>query len=140
WLLFALALWVWHAPALFEAALRNEMIHALEHLVFLVSATLFWWVLLKPTRPSYTHYGMAIPYLFTTALHSGILGALMTFGTQPWYRFYTAQVSPWGLTALEDQQLAGLIMWVPGGALFTVLTIAYFAAWLSALERRSVGS
>src|SRR5437762_6162146 len=86
WLLFALALWVWHAPALFEAALRNEMIHALEHLVFLVSATLFWWVLLKPTRPSYTHYGMAIPYLFTTALHSGILGALMTFGTQPWYR------------------------------------------------------
>jgi putative membrane protein len=138
WLLFALALWGWHTPALYEAALKSETLHAVEHLGFLATAMLFWWVLIKPTRPTYLHYGMAIPYLFTTVLHSGLLGALMTFTSQPWYPYYAPLVTPWGLTPLQDQQLAGLIMWLPGGAVFTLLTIGYFAAWFRALEQRSV--
>ena len=61
----------------------------------------------------------------------------MTFTSQPWYADYAPRVAVWGLTPLQDQQLAGLIMWVPGGAVFTLLTIGYFAAWLRALERRN---
>ncbi len=137
WLLFMIVIWIWHARALFEAALQNEMIHTIEHLGFLATAMLFWWVLLKPTGQKHLHYGMAIPYLFTTILHSSILGALMTFTSQPWYPYYTALVNPWGITPLEDQQLAGLIMWIPGGIVFTLMTIGYFAAWLQALEQRS---
>jgi putative membrane protein len=138
WLLFAIMLWVWHASRLYEAALLDETIHTLEHLLFLVTAMLFWWVLFKQTTQKHVHYGMAIPYLFMTILHSGILGALMTFASQPWYPYYAPFVRSWGLTPLQDQQLAGLIMWIPGGAIFTLLTIGYFAAWLRALEQRSV--
>ena len=94
-------------------------------------------MLFKHTRPGHLHYAMAIAYLFTTALQSGILGALMTFTSQAWYPYYADLAAPWGLSALQDQQLAGLIMWVPGGFVFTLLTIGYFAAWLRALERRS---
>jgi putative membrane protein len=137
WLLFAVVVWLWHAPALFQAALRDETLHALEHLAFLASALLFWWVLFRDTAPNHVRYGMAVPYLFLTLLQSGILGALMTFTSQAWYPYYAPLVGPWGLTPLQDQQLAGLIMWFPGGALFTLLTIGYFAAWLRALDERS---
>jgi putative membrane protein len=97
---------------------------------------LFWWILFKPTGQKHVRYGMAILYLFTTVLHSAVLGALMTFTSRPWYPSYATLVIPWGLTPLQDQQLAGLIMWMPGGFILTVLTIGYFAAWLRALEQR----
>jgi putative membrane protein len=138
WILFVFVFWIWHASVLYEAALQNEPIHMLEHSAFLLSGMLFWWVLLKPTEQKYRRYGLAIPYLFTTLLQSGILGALITFGSRPWYSDYAASVQSWGLTPLQDQQLAGLIMWILGGAVFTLLTIGYFAAWLRALEQRSV--
>ena len=137
WILFTVSMWLWHAPLLFQAALRNEWIHALEHLTILITAMLFWWVLLKRTRPDHIHYAITVPFLFLTVLQSGILGALMTFTSQPWYSYYAVHALPWGLTSLQDQQLAGLMMWMPGGAVFTLLTIGYFAAWLRALEKRS---
>jgi putative membrane protein len=139
WLAFALALWLWHAPLLFESALRDASIHAIEHLVLLAAAMLFWWLLLKQTGPDHVRYGIAVPYLFTTAIHSAVLGALMTFSAQAWYPFYAPFVAVWGYTPLEDQQLAGLVMWIPGGFVFTLLTIVYFAAWFNALEKRSMG-
>ncbi|MCC7450999.1 MAG: cytochrome c oxidase assembly protein [Anaerolineae bacterium] len=137
WALFAVTMWVWHLPALYEAALHDEALHAFEHLNFLLTAMLFWWVLLDSSRPRHIRYGMAIPYLFTTALHSGVLGALLTFTELPWYLFYAQSVLAWGLSPLQDQQLAGLIMWLPGGALFTLLTVLYFGAWLNVLEQRT---
>ncbi len=138
WLAFTVTMWAWHLPALYEAALRSEAMHALEHGVFLATAMLFWSVLVRHARPDRVRYGIAIPYLFTAALQSGILGALMTFTTRPWYPYYATLTPAWGLTPLQDQQLAGLIMWAPVGALFTILTIAYFAAWLRSLEQRAV--
>lgn len=138
WVVFTLAMWLWHTPLLYQAALDNEWIHILEHLIFLMTAMLFWWLLLKQQRPDHIHYAMTIPFLFLTVLQSGILGALMTFTTQAWYPAYAVSTTTWGLTPLEDQQLAGLIMWMPGGAIFTLLTIGHFAAWLRALEQRSV--
>ncbi len=137
WVLFTATMWLWHASALYEAALQNEAVHTFEHITFLFTAILFWWVLFKHTRPDHLHYAMTVPFLFLTVLQSGILGALMTFTSQPWYSTYALSAPQWGLTALQDQQIAGLIMWMPGGAVFTLLTIGYFAAWLQALKRRS---
>jgi cytochrome c oxidase assembly factor CtaG len=100
WSLHAAALWVWHVPALFDAGLVSAPTHALQHASFFWSALLFWWVVFRRVRS-----GTAALYLLTTLIHSGALAALLTFAPQPLYRD----------TALADQQLGGLIMWVPAG-------------------------
>ena len=135
WVLHALALWVWHVPSLYEAALRSEAIHAVQHLSFFVTASLFWWSLVHG-RFGRIGYGMAVFYVFTTAVHSSILGALLTVAPRLWYPIYEARTMQWNLDALEDQQLAGLLMWVPAGVIFLVLGLALFAAWLGEAERR----
>ena len=133
WVLFTTVLWAWHTRVLYEAALRDETIHGLEHVGFLATAALFWWVVLRHNRPRAVRYIIAVPYLFTTSVQSGVLGALMSFSAQPWYPYYTARTASWGLTPLQDQQIAGLIMWLPGSAVFTALAIGYFAASLKRL-------
>src|SRR3954453_19125551 len=133
--LHAIALWVWHIPSWYEATLRNDGIHALQHISFLLTATMFWWSLTHG-RYGRLGYGAAVVYVFATAGHSGALGALITFAPHLWYPIYGARTAAWGLNAMEDQQLAGLIMWIPAGVLFTILGIAIFAAWLGEAERR----
>jgi putative membrane protein len=135
WALHGVALWVWHIPSLYEAALRNDGIHAVQHLCFFVTAGLFWWALVHG-RFGRAGYGVAVFYVFTTALHSSILGALMTFAPRLWYPLYEARTLRWHLSPLEDQQLAGLLMWVPAGVIFLILGLALFAAWMGAMERR----
>ncbi|MBS1818207.1 MAG: cytochrome c oxidase assembly protein [Acidobacteria bacterium] len=136
WLLHALALWTWHVPVLYEAALANDVIHAAEHACFFVTALLFWWGI-AGGRYGRARYGAAVVYVFATALHSGLLGAALTLSPTVWYDAYASTTTAWGLTALEDQQAAGLIMWVPAGLVFTGVGLAFFAAWLRASERRS---
>jgi putative membrane protein len=136
WLLHAVALWVWHVPALYQSALEDERLHALQHGCFFITALLFWWGL---TRGRYGRmgYGAAVIYVFATALHTGLLGAAMTISPSVWYPFYAASTPAWGLTPLEDQQLAGLIMWVPAGLVFTGMGLLFFATWVRESERRS---
>jgi cytochrome c oxidase assembly factor CtaG len=136
WLLHGLALWVWHLPALYQAALRNSAIHAVEHLCFLVTACLFWWALIHG-RYGRVGYGAAVVFVFATAVHSGALGALLTFAPRVWYPLYAARASLAGADPLEDQQLAGLIMWIPFGVIFLILGLGLFAAWLGEAERKS---
>ena len=135
WVLHGLALWVWHVPSLYEAALRDDAVHAVQHLCFFVTGALFWWALVHG-RFGRIGYGVAVFYVFTTALHSSILGALLTFAPRLWYPIYEARATRWNLDALEDQQLAGLLMWIPAGVVFLVLGLALFAAWLGQAERR----
>jgi cytochrome c oxidase assembly factor CtaG len=135
WIIHAIALWVWHAPALFEAALHREWIHAVQHICFLGSALLFWWTLIHG-RHGGLGYGASVVYVFTTAAHSSVLGALLTFAPRAWYPTYAATTQLWSLSPLEDQQLGGLIMWVPAGALLLVLGLALFAAWIGESQRR----
>jgi putative membrane protein len=132
WLLHAVALWAWHVPALFNAALASDPIHALQHLSFFGTAVLFWWGLVQD-RYDRMQYGAAVLYVFTTAVHSGVLGALLTLSPWPWYPAYATTTAAFGLTPLEDQQLGGLIMWVPAGAIYVAVGLAFFAAWLGAL-------
>ena len=135
WLLHGLALWIWHMPSLYDAALQSEAIHAVQHLCFFLSASLFWWGITHG-RYGRAGYGAAVVYIFATAMHSGILGALLTFSPHVWYPLYERTSTTFGLTPLEDQQLAGLLMWVPAGVTFVAGGLYFFAAWLKESERR----
>ena len=117
WVLHATALWLWHIPILYEAALRNDAIHALEHASFVGTALLFWWLVVHPGQHRLGR-GLGVVYLFGAALQSGVLGALITFAPRPWYPMHYGTTRAWGLTPLEDQQLAGLLMWVPASLVY----------------------
>jgi len=134
-LLYGLALWIWHVPPLYDAALAHEGVHIIQHLCFFGTAALFWWGIVHG-RQGRTGYGAAVVYLFVTAVHGGVLGALLTVSPRVWYAPYLAH-HPAGLTSLEDQQLAGLLMWVPAGLAFTAGALFLFAAWLRQSERLS---
>jgi putative membrane protein len=135
WILHAVILWAWHLPVLFQAPLRNGLVHTVQHLSFLGSALLFWWALVHG-REGLMGYGAAVVYVFTTAVHTSILGALLTFSPTTWYPAYAATAPLWGLTLLEDQQIGGLIMWVPAGLVYIAAGLWLFTLWLRESERR----
>jgi cytochrome c oxidase assembly factor CtaG len=133
----ALALWVWHAPALYDAVLVNPAVHRLQHLSFFLTALLFWWTLIDPrARPS--GYGMAVLCLFVTTLQSGFLGVLLTLSRQPWYARQGEFALQHGLTPIEDQQLAGLVMWVPAGLAYTAAALVFAGIWISSSSRSTL--
>lgn len=136
WLLHAAALWLWHLPGPYAAALRSDGVHALQHAGFLGTGLLFWWALLHG-REGRMGYGASVFYLFATAMHTGALGALLTLAPSPWYAAYAGGTAAWGLTPLEDQQLAGLVMWIPAGLAYVVAGLALVAAWMRESERRT---
>jgi putative membrane protein len=135
WMIHAAILWLWHAPVLMDAVLDNEWVHALQHLSFFLSALLFWWAVIYG-RQRALGYGMAVLYMFTTALHSGLLGVLLATTSTLWYPPYAQTTQSWGMTPVEDQQLGGLIMWIPAGVVYIVAGLALLAAWLRESEAR----
>jgi cytochrome c oxidase assembly factor CtaG len=136
WIVHAIALWTWHIPLLFEAVQRNEAVHTAQHLSFLISALLFWWALIHGPQGA-LGYGAAILYLFTTSIHSGVLGALLTIAGSVWYPSYAGLTTSWGLTPLEDQQLGGLIMWIPASLVYLIAGLALFAGWMREADLRA---
>jgi putative membrane protein len=134
-LLHGVALWIWHVPALFEWALHSEAVHAVQHVSFVATAALFWWGMVHG-RYGRAGYGVGVLYVFLTALHSTLLGALLTVAPSVWYRSYEATAAQSRIDALGDQQLAGLVMWIPSGVIFIVIGLALVAAWLGESERR----
>jgi cytochrome c oxidase assembly factor CtaG len=134
-ILYAVALWLWHIPALYDAALAHEGVHVVEHLCFFGTAAAFWWGMAHG-RHGRAGYGAAVVYVFGAAIHGGLLGALMTVSPRVWYAPYLTHSSA-GLTPLEDQQLAGLLMWVPASIVFVAGALLLFAAWLRQSDRLS---
>jgi putative membrane protein len=128
WLVHAAAIWVWHIPSLFDAALEHPIVHGMQHISFLGSGMLFWWTILHPRRRA--ALGAAILYLFTTAVHTAALGALLATSRTPWYPDYFNGTPPWHLTPLEDQQLAGLLMWIPAGVVYLGVALLTVRRWL----------
>jgi putative membrane protein len=129
WALHGAALWLWHAPSLFEAALRSEAIHYLQHATLLTTALLFWASIL-PRRADTKARVVGVFSLFTTSMHSTLLAALLTLSPTVWYASYAIAAERPGPSALEDQQLAGLIMWVPAGLVYVAAALALCAAVL----------
>lgn len=134
--LHGLVLWVWHIPALFEAALRNEAIHTVQHASFLLTAVVFWWGIARG-RYGRGGYGLASAFVFATAMHTSILGALLTVASRLWYPLYAVRGAPFAVDVADDQVLAGLIMWIPAGVLLGLLALGLFAAWLGEAGRRA---
>ncbi len=134
-LLYAVALWVWHMPALYDTALAHEPVHVVQHLCFFGTATLFWWGIAHG-RYGRVGYGAAVVYVFATAVHSGVLGALLTFSPNVWYLPYVENHQG-ATSALEDQQLAGLFMWIPAGITFIAGGLVLFAAWLRESDKHT---
>jgi len=130
WLVHALVLWLWHVPAAFEAALASEGVHALQHTSFMLAALLYWWSVIGHERQR----AAAMPSLFTTMIHTGALGALLTLSPIAWYPTYATRTLAFGLDPLEDQQLGGLIMWIPAGAAYLACGLATAARWLRRQE------
>jgi cytochrome c oxidase assembly factor CtaG len=132
--LHGVAIWIWHAPHLFDAAVTDISMHRLQHLSFLLTALLFWWSLIRRAD-----YGVAVGHLFVTMLHTSILGALMALAPRVLYQAQTAEALHWGLTPLEDQQLAGVMMWVPAGTVYAGAALAFATLWISRSDK-PVGS
>jgi cytochrome c oxidase assembly factor CtaG len=130
----AAALWLWHLPSVFDVALRSEPWHAAQHLSFFVSALLFWQAMLSPRRSPWT----AAALLFATSVATGALGAFMALSESPWYAPYAAMgLAAFGLTPVQDQQLAGVLMWVPGGLFHATVAVALLAPALRANAREA---
>ena len=117
------ALWLWHVPALYDAALRHESVHVAEHVSFLLTALLFWYPIADAHPRRRFGVGVATLYLFAAGLQCTLLGALITMARHPWYFGHYATTAAWGLTPLEDQQLAGLVMWIPAGLVYLVALV-----------------
>jgi cytochrome c oxidase assembly factor CtaG len=111
WMLHAAAIWIWHVPRLFDAGGESAGVHALQHACFFFSAMLFWWTVFRRVRT-----GVAVLYVLTTMIYSGALAALLTLAPGPLYAG----------TTLEQQQLGGLIMWVPAGFAMLVAGLVAF--------------
>jgi putative membrane protein len=126
----AAALWLWHTPALFDRALGHQGWHVAQHLCFVLTSLLFWWAMAQP-RLGNQGYGVSALCLFVTSLVGGALGALMALSSSPWYAGYAAMgMTPLGLDPVEDQQLAGLIMWLPGGLVHLTAALLCLHHWL----------
>jgi cytochrome c oxidase assembly factor CtaG len=130
-ILHIVALSVWHLPSLYSAALHHPSLHILEHASFFLTAALYWWMICHSDR-----LGGRVLSIFVVMMASGLLGALMTFSGTAWYGDHAPYVEAWGLTLLEDQQLAGLFMWIPAGILYAASAALFLGAWLHAVEQR----
>lgn len=143
------AMWLWHLPALYNLALRNEWVHILEHLFFLVSAVIFWWPIFTSAERSRLHPLGAIAYLFAGMIVSSLLGMILTFAEPGLYPAYVNPPDPfgllpllwgeWGLTPAVDQQVGGLLMWVPGGMVYLLGIIMLLARWYAMPEDDALG-
>jgi len=145
WLLGVGTMLLWHVPVFFNAALANQALHIFQHLSFLITGTIFWWPVLAPREENRLAAMPAVTYLFSACTVCSLLGAALTFfppGAYPAYVHPEDQLSihvlirnGWGLDAKGDQQLAGMLMWVPGCFVYLSVILATVARWYCAAEQ-----
>lgn len=148
WVLGVGTMLVWHIPALFNAALANDSLHVVQHLSFLVTGTIFWWPILAPVTDRRIAPLRAVVYLFSACTACSLLGAILTFSAPGAYPAYVEPNDPagilqlvrdgWGLDAKSDQQLGGMLMWVPGCFVYLTAILASMARWYRTPERVEV--
>lgn len=137
WWVFALNLWAWHVPVAYEAALEHEPLHYLQHLLFFLTAVLFWWPVIGPAPlRSRLSYPARMLYVFVAWLPNSLLGALITFAPLVLVPHYAARPRLWGIDVMTDQQLAGLLMWIPGDLIYATTMIILLLAILREEDRR----
>ena len=138
WLLQVGVLWFWHAAAPYDAALDNQFLHLLEHASFLVTAVLFWHVVIGVRGAARVSGGLGVLLVFAMAMASVFLSVLLTFARTPWYSGYATTTASWGLDPLTDQRVAGVIMWIPAGGIYLVAALVLLVTLIRATERDDV--
>lgn len=138
WALCSMALWFWHLPGPYGWALANEWIHSLEHFCFFTTALMFWSLVLEPYGRRRLGYGSSLIFVATLGMQNGLLGALLTFAGRALYVAHANTTQAWGLTPLEDQQLAGLIMWIPASIIHLTTLSMLFVAWMRAQDAPTI--
>jgi cytochrome c oxidase assembly factor CtaG len=134
--LYVAVMWVWHVPALYDAALEHEPVHALEHLAFSGAGLLYWWHLLSPLRSRLRFGGMGpVVYMLSTKLLVGLLGIALTFAPDAIYGFYEHRAPIWGLSADTDQELAGAVMAIEQSIVMGIALAWLFVRALAESER-----
>ena len=136
WVLFCGVFVLWHFPGPYQAALRNEELHTLEHVSFLLTALMFWSIVIEPSGRRRLAYGPTMVFVVTAAVLSGLPGALIALAPRPLYPAHAEGAAAWGLTLLQDQQLAGIVMWIPGGFVYLAAVAFVFLKWLQPGETR----
>jgi len=129
-------MWLWHIPALYDAALHHDGVHVLEHVCFAGAGTLYWWHLLSPVRSRLRLGGLGpVAYMTTTKLLVGFLGIVLAFAPQAIYAFYAHRPSYWGLTPGQDQSLAGLEMALEQSIVMGIALVVLFMQMLAESDR-----
>ena len=138
-LMFLAPISLWHFPVFYEAALRHHGLHIMQHLVFIATSVLMWWPVLSPVPElPRISYPAQMGYLFLLGIPMSVVGALITLSDRVLYPFYATAPRIWGLSPLADQQIGGLLMWVPGGlVLWLAMTVVWFR-WAAREERGDV--
>jgi putative membrane protein len=136
WAVGVMVLWAWHLPTLYEVALSHDSLHALEH-VSLVASSALVWALALGRGPRSLATPAAVMVLFATALQSGALGAVLALARTPLYPIHAPAAPLWGLTPLEDQQLAGVLMWVPPGLVYVTVMAGLLVRWFASVDIRA---
>jgi len=136
---YAVALIAWHLPGPYDAALHTHSLHIVQHLVLLGAATLGWWPILSPSRalPALP-YGAQLLYLFVFGMPMTVVAAFITAAEQPLYPFYATAPRLFALSALVDQRLGGVIMWVPAGVIPVLAFTVVFFRWVAAEAEEAV--
>lgn len=130
--IFNVTIAAWHLPPLYNLAMANHPIHIVEHLMFMASATLMWWPLLSPLPelPRLAYPGQML-YCFLMSIPMSIVAIYVALADHVLYPAYAAAPRLWGLSPMDDQQIGGLIMWIPGGLFFYVVMTIVFFKWTS---------
>lgn len=138
WLIYVANLWIWHLPAAYQAALRHDRVHDLEHLAFFGTALLFWWGIVNPAPRLHGRIpvGFQIGYLVAATGQSILLGAVIGVTERVLYPYYAVASPPWGLAPLYDQALGGSLMWV-SSHMYLVPILVLVARRLNAEEQRA---
>ena len=148
WSTGTLALAIWHIPFLYNLALGNEDIHICQHLTFLITAVIFWWPVLNPLPELRLSIGPTVLYLFSAAMFNSILGIIITFAPLGWYPAYLHPKdelgilslirNQWRISAAVDQQIGGLLMWVPAGFIYFTMIVTAVVKWQSESDKSLV--
>jgi len=135
-LFYAAILWLWHVPALYDKAQGNGLIHAFEHVCFFTAGALYWWHVLSPIRSRMRLAGLGpVAYMTGGKLLVGLLGIALAFAPTVIYPFYAHQPHYWGLTPLEDQMMAGLVMALEQSIVMGIALVVLFVQMLNESER-----
>jgi len=138
-LIFLAPISLWHFPVFYEAALRHHGLHVVQHLVFIATSVLMWWPVLSPVPElPRISYPAQMGYLFLLGIPMSVVGALITLSDRVLYPFYATAPREWELSPLADQQIGGLLMWVPGTlVLWLAMTVVWFR-WAAREEQGDV--